>query len=100
MNNINSLKGIIKLLSKRTAMYTGGHSIQELRAFLHGWMAAKEGQLIDADLLHQFTEWLKVEYDVKGGQSWDKIVAFQASDEYHALAYFFEDFDRFLSGSK
>lgn len=77
-------------------MYLGGRTITHLKAFLDGWLYGKEEEITDVQLLDEFQAWIQDKYNVKGSQSWAKVILFHSADEYAALDNFFELFNKFL----
>jgi len=91
-----SLKDFIQDIEHRTAMYIGGNTITHLNAFLDGWFFAMEEDIEDAHLLGEFQFWIEERFNIKGVQSWAKIILFYSNDEFDALQNFFDLFKDFL----
>ncbi len=78
-------------------MYIGSNSITSLKAFIDGWYFRDTGAVTDTKLMNDFQDWVEEKYEVKGTQSWARILLFYSIDESGALELFFRDFDLFLS---
>jgi hypothetical protein len=79
----------VELMRKRTSMHLGGDSVLLLRAFMFGYMCAREengseplGRTEDEILLGGFQCWINLKFRSKATKSWASFI----EDNYKDLA--------------
>ena len=65
-------------------MFIGERSIYCLKSYLDGWTYGKD-DVSDDGFFVDFQAWIQERYGVSTTQSWAKIIAFNTSDQIHAL---------------
>ena len=91
----NRLIDLIEQIKPRPAMYLSRHTISALRSFIDGWLLGSPNNTLEYSVLENFQDWIVKKFEVRGTQSWDRIILFYSQDEAHALDQFFELFDEF-----
>ena len=82
MSTVIDLIGRIK---SRPTMYISERSIDCLRAFLDGWVMARDPNRQDSEFMLGFQEWVQRRYRVGTSHSWARIIAFYSPDQPAAL---------------
>jgi hypothetical protein len=97
MTNIYQL---IDRIKKRPGMYLGKPSIIRLKAFLDGYMGARQDLGFplteQEEKFNHFQEWIQTRFKITSSHSWADIILFYSADEKEALNQFFELFDQFI----
>jgi hypothetical protein len=76
---------LIERIKSRPTMYIGERSVDCLRAFLDGWLMARDPNRQDSEFMLGFQEWIQRRYRVETSQSWARIIAFYSPDQPAAL---------------
>ena len=97
---MNSIRELVSTTRKRPAMYIGGNSISNLKAFIDGWRYRDPTTIADYEILVSFQKWIEDKYRIKTAHSWGHILLFFALDESRALELFLKEFESFLSEKK
>jgi hypothetical protein len=83
----------------RPGMYLGKCSISRLRAFLDGYMGAREDLKVPLTQQEKefsdFQNWIQKRFNITSTHGWDSIILFYSADERDALNRFFELFEEF-----
>ena len=93
---------MLQQIKQRPGMYLGKCSIIRLRAFIDGYMGARQD--LGVPLTEQekefgnFQDWIQERYNITSSHGWDSIILFYSADERDALNKFFSLLEQFCSG--
>lgn len=92
---------LMKRIKSRPGMYLGKPYITRLKAFLDGYIGARNDLGFplkeQEETLNRFQQWIQSRYNIKSSQSWADIILFYSVDETDGLNKFFDLFDKFMN---
>ena len=97
---MDSIFEIIDEIERRPGMYVQRGSIIALRAFIDGWLFAKQmagGDDAQRDILRDFQRWISGELGIETSQHWASIILFFSHDDMEAYETFFSRWKLFRS---
>jgi hypothetical protein len=101
MTDIYELMDRIK---SRPGMYLGKPHISRFKAFLDGYIGARNDlgfSLKEQEqTLNNFQQWIQKRFKITSSHSWADIILFYSLDERDALDKFFELFEKFKSDER
>jgi hypothetical protein len=92
---------MLQSIKQQPGMYLGKCSITRLRAFLDGYIGARQD--LGLPLTQQekefggFQDWIQEKYKITSTHGWDSIILFYSADERDALDNFFKLFEQFFN---
>lgn len=94
---MTNLRTVIEMIRRRPEMYISRRSVNFLRVFLDGYIAAlpEEEKSALGQEVRKFQDWLVERFQVGGNQSWNQIVLFYSLNEETSLDRFFDLHDEF-----
>lgn len=92
---------LLERIKARPAMYLGKPSLTRLKAFLDGYIGARNDLGFplpeQEEILNNFQIWIQAKFKISSSHSFADIILFYCQDEREALTKFFDLWENFRS---